>query len=229
TTEVYYQVKAPEQVYYHPDQKFYYTTVEVEKIAKKPAGESRYLENFVVKIDQIDKNLPILRISDITLKRPNQMIIGNVVQTRTCLREVRPLAFQLPQDLKFRRGNDTPYPLEWDGGILEDSLLIEMVRFNRKNEIIGIDTLLNEYQNKGYFTQWYIPQTRKPGAYKLRMTKLNQNEPPVWSENFKIKRKIPLAYKIGIPVAVGVGVYFLQQALEEEPPLSPLPAVPGLE
>jgi hypothetical protein len=38
------------------------------------------------------------------------------------------------------------------------------------------------------------------------MTKLNSEEPSVFSDYFKIKRKMPLGYKIGVPALVGGGI-----------------------
>jgi hypothetical protein len=207
-TDVRYNVSDPTQVYYQPDQNFYYTLVEAEKIVQKPEGPATYVENFFVKITQIEKNLPILRISDVAIKRPKQLQVGNPVRTRPCFVEVKPFDFLIPSEESisiFRRGNTNAYSIEWEGGILEDSLLIEMIRFDKRGEIASKDTLLNNYQNSGYYTQWYIDK-KQYGNFRLRMTKLNSEEPSVFSDYFKIKRKMPLGYKIGVPALVGGGI-----------------------
>lgn len=227
-TDVKYTVSDPTQVFYQPDQKFYYTLVEAEKIVQKPEGLAKYVENFFVKISQIEKNLPILRISDVAIKRPKQLQVGNPVRTKPCFVEVKSFDFLIPSEESvniFKRGNTNAYSVEWEGGILEDSLLIEMIEFDKHGEIVTIDTLLNSYQNSGYFTQWYI-HTKKYGNFKLRMTKLNSEEPSVFSDNFKVKRKIPLGYKIGIPALIGGGIaIYLITKPEVE---TELPEVPSL-
>ena len=226
--EVYYEVSEPTEIFYQPDLNFYYTLIDAKKNVKRTEGDAMYLRSFVVKIDQIEKNLPILRISDITMKRPEQMIVGNALQTRSCFKEIKPLTFQMTDEAVYRRENKSAYTIEWQGGILEDSLVVELIKFNKKGEMVSIDTILNEFQNTGYYTQWYM-QNNKTGSYKLRMSKMNVNEPPVWSETFKIKRRIPLAYSVGIPLVVvggGLALYYFVIYEEEEDPL-PRPPEPN--
>ena len=154
------------------------------------------------------------------MKRPEQMIVGNALHTRSCFKEIKPMTFQMTDEAVYRRENKSPYTIEWQGGILEDSLIVEMIKIDKKDQMVSIDTLLNEYQNKGYYTQWYL-NNKMYGNYKLRMSKLGSTDPPVWSETFKIKRKLPLGYKIGIPVAVAVGSYFIIKNLGETEVLPP--------
>ena len=214
SNEIYYEVSEPTEIFYQPDLNFYYTLIDAKKSVKRAEGDAIYLRSFVVKIDQIEKNLPILRISDITMKRPAQMIVGNALQTRSCFKEIKPMAFQMTDEAVYRRENKSAYTIEWQGGILEDSLIFEMIKIDKKDQIVSIDTLLNKYQNRGYYTQWYL-NNKLYGNYKLRMSKVGSTDPSVWSETFKIKRKLPLGYKIGIPVAVAVGSYFIINNLGE--------------
>jgi hypothetical protein len=228
--DVRYDVSEPDQIYYEPNKKFYYTLVGAKKTVQNAGNTVSFDENFFVKISQIDKNLPILRISDMAMKSERQLQVGNLVRTKSCFVEIKPLRFTIPSAenaIDFKRLNSSAYSFEWEGGVLEDSLLIEMIRLDKQGNILSVDTLLNEYPNSGYYTRWFLGK-QKCGTYKFRMTKLVGNDPSAYSDSFKVKRKMPLGYQIAIVPAVFAGAYIIYNMSQKAKPLDDLPEVSPL-
>ncbi|MDN5211425.1 Ser-Thr-rich GPI-anchored membrane family protein [Fulvivirgaceae bacterium BMA12] len=128
------------------------------------------------------------------------------------------LYFIHPRDRNtvFKRG--TTEKIEWLGGDINESLVIELYRFDVREKVIS------NTSNKGN-TPWNIPLNLRPGVdYQLKMSVANKPSEPVFSTKFQIRRRIPNALKF-IPAGIIAGVVTFLIANKE--PNNELPGPPG--
>jgi hypothetical protein len=104
-------------------------------------------------------------------------------------------------DKKYKRGKS--YPLVWTSGNLSGQIDIELYN--------GEDRVSREANvaNTGKY-DWFVPGHVKPGNdYRLKFTNAKNRDEVIYSENFRIAPKIPLALKIGGVAAIGGAVALL--------------------
>ena len=228
------EIKNISNVLYNSVEDFYYVNIstlrEIERVTDEEsmrvtkAKEDAEL-HYIVKIERIDKLIPDLKFQTIGNKEQISALPGQEVNVIECPESSRSLQIEMASGTVIKKGQDIP--IEWDGGTIEDTLALDLVKFDKNGSIKDTYNIAFNYLNKGYYTDWNYQNKLKPGIYKIRIQKVNSKEPPIWSEEFRIKSKFPMVAKIGIPVAVGVVVYLLIRNPPEpeqlpEPPLPPL-------
>lgn len=128
------------------------------------------------------------------------------------------LYFIHPRDRNtvFKRG--TTEKIEWLGGDINESLVIELYRYDSRQRVIS------NTSNKGSIP-WNIPSDLRPGVdYQLKLSVANKPGDPVFSSRFQVRRKIPNALKI-IPAGIIVGLVAVLISNREEN--NELPGPPG--
>lgn len=116
----------------------------------------------------------------------------------------------------MKRGN--VFTFDWFGGESQsDILTLELFQ----NKIL-IDTL--GVSNKSLAYDWKVPKRNLVGeGFQLKITGTDRTGIEAFSPEFAIKRKIPLAVQIGVPVAAAItaAILSLLSAPGEEGPLPP--------
>jgi hypothetical protein len=110
----------------------------------------------------------------------------------------------------FKRGK--AYDLTWTGGRGDNILNFELYQGNEKVKVF------EERPNVGN-TTLVIPKDVKPGEYRFKISDSRNRDEVVFTSNFQVKRKVPLAVTIGSGVVVGGAAVALIQLLgtgEEE-------------
>lgn len=130
------------------------------------------------------------------------------------------LYFIHPRDRNavFKRG--TTEKIEWLGGDINESLVIELYRYDTRQKVIA------NTSNKGNIF-WNVPNDLRPGVnYQLRLSVANKPSDPVFSSKFQVRRKIPNALKfISAGIIVGVTAFLISNGEENNelpgPPVTP--------
>lgn len=100
------------------------------------------------------------------------------------------------QNTSFKRGKQLN--ISWEGGNLSEQVNIDLL----KNNIVQ-QSITQTENTHGY--QWQIPKKQKSGnTYAIRISGSTNSSQNSTTDFFKIKPKIPLAFKIGVPILVGV-------------------------
>lgn len=104
-----------------------------------------------------------------------------------------PLAVTLPDNNSVLvRGK--VYPVKWEGSGEADSLKIELYRNDEYNSRINEVVLGNIFY-------WKVPKLAPPGDdYQIKVSIINGTAKSTMSEEFTIRRKVPLVFKI-VPMA----------------------------
>lgn len=84
-------------------------------------------------------------------------------------------------------------PLQWNGGFQNENIKIELFKGQMMMRNIGTSP------NNGNFN-WTVPQDIKGSDFRIKLFNLNRPESAVFSGGFKIKGKMSMLVKIGIPV-----------------------------
>lgn len=120
-----------------------------------------------------------------------------------------------------------PYNVTWAAGRGSNVLTFDL--FNGKNEIVHTYTNI---ANVGEY-QLEIPKDVKPRKnYRFRITDQRNKEDVVFTPYFTIRRKVPLAAKVGLVGLAGSGLFLLSgsqspDAGGSEIPLLPDPILPN--
>lgn len=119
-----------------------------------------------------------------------------------------------------------PYNVTWAAGRGSSVLTFDL--FNGKNEIVHTYTNI---ANVGEY-QLEIPKDVKPGKnYRFRISDQRNKEDVVYTPYFTIRRKIPLAAKVGMVGLAGSGLFLLSGQSPDsgggEVPLLPDPILPN--
>ena len=130
------------------------------------------------------------------------------------------LYFIHPRDRNavFKRG--TTEKIEWLGGDINESLVIELYRYDTRQKVIA------NTSNKGNIF-WNVPNDLRPGVnYQLRLSVANKPSDPVFSSKFQVRRKIPNALKfISAGIIVGATAFLISNGEENNelpgPPVTP--------
>ncbi|ADR21101.1 hypothetical protein MATR_12690 [Marivirga tractuosa] len=108
----------------------------------------------------------------------------------------------------LKRGKS--YEITWTGGASSNILNIALYKGDTKV------TVFSNIANVGEHTL-YIPKKTEVGEdYRLRISDKNNKDDVVFSKEFAVKRRIPLALQIAPVALVGAGVYFLLPILQSE-------------
>lgn len=108
-------------------------------------------------------------------------------------------------NMTFKRG--TPSDLVWFGGRGDNILSVELYQNDR------LVKSFEELPNTGK-ASIMIPTNVKPGTkYRYRISDSRNRDEVVFSKPFAVKRKIPLGTKLTAGTILGIGAYFLVQAL----------------
>ncbi|CAD5293128.1 MULTISPECIES: hypothetical protein [unclassified Imperialibacter] len=119
---------------------------------------------------------------------------------------------------ELKRGK--PYDLVWSGGRGDNVLNFELYKGENKVAV------LEERPNVGN-TKLILPVKVKPGKdYRLKISDKRNRDEVVFTEEFTIRRKVPLALKLGVFFTVGVATGLLIDQLTQEDPIIPAPGVP---
>jgi hypothetical protein len=112
-----------------------------------------------------------------------------------------------------------PYAFTWSGGTAQNILNFDLYHKDEK-----IATFPN-IANVGHYTL-ILPSNVRPGQhYRIRISDSKNKDEVVFTEEFGVRRKIPLALK-AVPVLFIAGaLYFLMGSDDKASPL-PLPALP---
>ncbi|GAB3341390.1 hypothetical protein GCM10027429_29660 [Marivirga atlantica] len=95
------------------------------------------------------------------------------------------------------------YDLTWTGGSSSNILNIELYKGDNKVALFSNIANVGEYD-------LIIPKDVQPGkGYRLRISDKSNKDDIVFSDEFKVKRKYPLALQIGAGAVVAGGIYFL--------------------
>jgi len=118
----------------------------------------------------------------------------------------------------FKRGK--PYDLIWSGGRGDNILNFELYQGDTKVKVF------EERPNVGN-TLLVIPTDVKPGKnYRFKISDTRNRDEVVFTSTFIIKRKIPLALKLGLGFAVGGIVGYLIGSSDSSEPDIPEPPLP---
>lgn len=121
---------------------------------------------------------------------------------------------------ELKRGKK--YELTWTGGTQQNILNFDLYQKGKK-----ITTFAN-IANVGHYTL-VIPNSVKPGRdYQFRISDTKNKDQVVFSQTFSIDRRVPLVYKIAVPVVLGVGTYLFIKANQPKPMDGPM-GIEGLE
>jgi hypothetical protein len=118
----------------------------------------------------------------------------------------------------FKRGK--AYDVAWSGGRGDNVLSFELYQGENKVKV------LEERPNVGN-TVIVIPSDVKPGRYKFKISDSRNKDEVVYTMDFRVKRKMPLALKLGLAVVLGGAITYLAgSGSGEEPKMGepPLPA-----
>jgi hypothetical protein len=96
------------------------------------------------------------------------------------------------------------YNITWSGGTPQNILNFDLMKGDKK--VLTFPNLANVSHHSLEF-----PGYIKPGNYKFKISDSKNKEEVVYTNSFKIRRKIPLALKAIPVIAIGAGVYFLLQ------------------
>ncbi len=108
----------------------------------------------------------------------------------------------------LKRGKS--YEITWTGGASSNILNIDLYKEDIKVAVFSNIANVGEYNLN-------IPKkTEVGGNYRLRISDKNNKDDVVFSKEFAIKRKIPLALQIAPVAIVGAGIYFLLPYLQSE-------------
>lgn len=114
------------------------------------------------------------------------------------------------------------YDLTWTGGSSSNILNIEL--YKGKNKV----ALFSNIANVGEY-KLTLPKNTKPGkGYKLRISDQKNKDDVVFSSEFKVVRKIPLAVQAGGGLIVAGGIYFIIKSLLTDEDNSSIQGVPEL-
>ena len=104
----------------------------------------------------------------------------------------------------FKRGK--AYDLSWTGGRPDNILNFELYQGNNKIKVF-------EERPNVRNTTLVIPKDVKPGEYRFKISDSRNQDEVIFTSNFQIKRKVPLAVTIGSGVVVGGAAVALIQLL----------------
>lgn len=120
----------------------------------------------------------------------------------------------------FKRG--VKRQVIWSGGRNDNVLDFEILK-GEKNTGVVFGNISNVVGSQAFT----MPKSLKPGNdYKFRISDSNNREEMIYSPTFKVKRKIPLGYKVGAGLVIGAAAYILYNTLKTETIEDP-PALPG--
>jgi hypothetical protein len=114
------------------------------------------------------------------------------------------------------------YNLTWKGGTPQNVLNFDLIDGNKK-----VNTFPN-VANVGHHS-FKFPAHIKPGrGYRFRISDTKNKDEVVFTNEFLIKRKVPLLAKIVPVIFIGAGVYFLVQtgSGEDDIPVAPTDNLP---
>jgi hypothetical protein len=107
-----------------------------------------------------------------------------------------------------KRGKD--YEITWSGGTPQNILNFELYKGDKKV------TAFPNIANVGHHTI-KLPTSIKPGSdYKFKITDSKNKDEIVYTSNFRVKRKVPLALKVIPVVAVGAAIYLVTSSADEK-------------
>jgi hypothetical protein len=135
-----------------------------------------------------------------------------------------PFVIKSPKQLaSYKRGKS--YTIDWIGGIPTEKVKLQLFRADTKvNDIVTVE-------NKGNY-QWTVPGKIKPGnKYQIKVSSEVGQDNSRLSNNFKLRRRVPLLVKALPIILIGAGTYLiLNNGEETEDPEKnwlPVPDVPG--
>lgn len=103
------------------------------------------------------------------------------------------------------------YDLTWKGGSPQNVLIFDLYKGEKKV------TSFPNLANVGHHT-FEFPSHVKPGNdYRFRISDAKNNEEVVFTNQFRMKRKVPLLLKVVPLLAMGVGLNFLLQSTPSAP------------
>jgi hypothetical protein len=109
----------------------------------------------------------------------------------------------------FKRGKK--YELTWTGGTQQNILNFDLYQENKKI------TSFPNIANVGHHTL-VIPSSVNPGKnFRFRISDSKNKDQIVNTATFSIDRRVPLLYKIGVPVVLGSAIYLYIKSTEPEP------------
>lgn len=91
-----------------------------------------------------------------------------------------------------------PYTLTWSGGTERNILNFDLMREGKK--VLTIPGIANTGHHS-----FVLPQSVKPGIYSLRISDSKNSDEVVITDEFRVKRKWPLAAKV-LPIIIAGGV-----------------------
>jgi hypothetical protein len=116
----------------------------------------------------------------------------------------------------LKRGK--PYDITWTGGRGDNVLNFELYKGETKVKVF------EERPNVGN-TKITIPTDVKPGRYKFKISDSRNKDEVVFTDEFQVRRKIPLVLKVGLTAVVVGAVAVLAKGEDDESKIGqpPLP------
>jgi hypothetical protein len=102
----------------------------------------------------------------------------------------------------LKRGK--PYQVSWTGGSPQNILLFELYKGDKKTGVHFTDIA-----NTGKYKMTLPKNTKTGKGYRFKITDTKNKDEIVYTDNFKVKPKIPLVVKVIPVLGVGAIVYFL--------------------
>jgi hypothetical protein len=118
----------------------------------------------------------------------------------------------------LKRGKE--YDVTWTGGRGDNVLVFELYKGDNKVKVF------EERPNVGN-TVIVIPKDVKPGRYKFKISDNRNKDEVVYTMDFRVKRKIPLAFDIGVVALVGGAIVYLSGSGTKEEPKMGEPPLPN--
>jgi hypothetical protein len=119
------------------------------------------------------------------------------------------------------------YNLTWTGGTAQNVLNFDLYNGEKK-----VHTFPN-LANVGHYSFEFPPYIKPDKNYRFRISDTMNKEEVVYTDLFRIKRKVPLLFKVIPTLIAGYAAYFFLQGNDEAAPLDnglgdpPPPGFPG--
>jgi hypothetical protein len=191
------------------------------KDEKKPNKATEKID-FYVQAEIKSSGVPESKIYSIFLNENNEQMFKQI----KVVEKTAPIVVSnVRKDSTYRRAME--HTLAWNGGEIFERLRLDIYKDVAGKPVL-VRSVDSSFVNDNKI-KFEIDKKVKPGKrnrYYFQLTKLSSEEQPIKSENFYIRRKMPLILQVGVPLIVVGGVTYLLLNPKEEAKDPQLPDVP---
>ncbi len=191
------------------------------KDEKKPNKATEKID-FYVQVEIKSTGVPESKIYSIFINENNEQSFKQI----KVVEKTAPIVIaNVRKDSTYRRAME--HTLAWNGGEIFERLRLDLYKDVGGKPVL-VRTVDSSFVNDNKI-KFEIDKKVKPGKrnrYYFQLTKLSSEEQPIKSDNFFIRRKMPIVLQIGVPLIVVGGVTYLLLNPKEEAKDPTLPEVP---